>query len=99
MNEIGNRSMKDASTIIAEWSEAQQGCPVTFTYTFDEIRDLLKGFDIVKIEKDHIFVWDIEKYKQYEYFKSKEWEGVSDEELKKFEKELGWHTMVVAKLA
>jgi hypothetical protein len=84
--------------LIARNSEAQTGCPVTYTYTFDGVRELLRGFDILELRKAHIFVWDVEEYKQYRYRKDAAWRGVGDRELADLERELGWHTLVRARL-
>lgn len=85
--------------LIARNSEAQTGCPVTYTYTFDGVRSLLRGFEILELRKAHIFTWEVEAYKRYIYRKDPVWAGVSEEELADLEKELGWHTLVRARLA
>lgn len=84
--------------LIARNSEAQTGCPVTYTYTFNEVRDLLKGFTILELRKAHIFTWDLEAYKRYEYKKDAAWAGVSDAQLAELEQELGWHTLIRARI-
>jgi SAM-dependent methyltransferase len=83
--------------LIARNSEAQTGCPVTYSYTFDSVRELLAGFDVLDAWKAHIFTWDIEPYKRYEYVKDPAWAGVGDAELAQLEKELGWHLLVRAR--
>jgi len=84
-------------TIMAKYSEAQTGCPVTYTYTFDDITEMLSDhFHIVSINKDHIFSWDIEPYKQGRYVKDPLFANVSDIEFQKMQRELGWHTLVKA---
>jgi ubiquinone/menaquinone biosynthesis C-methylase UbiE len=94
---IWDLSLMDA--LIAENSEAQSGCPVTYTYTMDEARRLLTGFEILEMRKAHIFTWDVDAYRNYEYRKDATWAHVSDERLKELEKELGWHLLIRAKLA
>lgn len=79
-----------------ENAEAQTGCPVAYLYTFDDIRELLQPLRIKDMWKDHIFTWDVDHYVKGEFVKHPAWKNVSDEELHRFEKELGWHTMVVA---
>ena len=91
--------MSRIDELIARNSEAQTGCPVTYTYTDDTVRALLEGFTILDAHKAHIFTWDIEPYKRYEYQKAPEWANVSDEELAALERELGWHLLVRARLA
>lgn len=99
MKEEGIWNMGRLDELIARNSEAQTGCPVTYTYTFNEVRLLLAGFDILEVRKAHIFTWDIDAYKRYEYVKDEAWAAVSDTQLAELEQELGWHTLVRAKLA
>jgi len=44
------------------FAEAQLDCPVAFFYTKKECKNLLKDFDIVKIENKFIFPYEIESY-------------------------------------
>ena len=99
MHEEGVWDMSQMDELIARNSEAQTGCPVTYTYTFDEVRRLLDGFEILDIHKAHIFSWDVEAYQRHEYKKDAAWASVSDERFRELEKELGWHTLVRARLA
>lgn len=96
MKEEGIWDMGRLDELIAKNSEAQTGCPVTYTYTFNEVQSLLHGFEILEICKAHIFTWDIDAYKRYEYKKDAAWAGVSDNQLAELERELGWHTLVRA---
>ena len=98
MKEEGVWDMGRVDELIARNSEAQTGCPVTYTYSADSIKELLAGFDIREARKAHIFTWDLEAYKRYEYRKAPEWAKVSDAELAAFERELGWHLLVTATL-
>lgn len=81
--------------------EAQSGCPIAFTYTKDEIKyDLLgKEFDIISIEQDHIFPYQIEPYKKGEYLKQPWFETMPNHMFKVLEQNLGWHMLVTAKLS
>lgn len=99
MKDEGVWDMSRLDELIARNSEAQTGCPVTYTYTYDEARDLLKGFEVLEMRKAHIFTWAVEAYKQYEYKKDAAWAGVSDQQLENLEKELGWHLLIRARLA
>lgn len=98
MRDEGVWDLSRLDELVARNSEAQTGCPVTYTYTPDGVRRLLDGFEVTSIEKAHIFTWDIEHYKKYEYVKDPAWAGVSEGELAELEKELGWHTLVCARL-
>jgi len=99
MKEAHCWDMSRIDEVVAHYSEAQTGCPVTYTYTHDSIRELLRGFDLRDVRKAHIFTWDVDAYRRYEYRKAAEWEGVSDAAVAAFEKELGWHLLVTAALA
>ena len=98
MNSYSHWSFDNVDELIQKYSEAQTGCPVTYTYTFDEVAILLgNNFTIEKIWKDHIFKYDIENYKNNIFIRDKVFENVSDEYFKSLEKDLGWHTMCVSK--
>jgi SAM-dependent methyltransferase len=99
MREEGVWDLSRLDELIARNSEAQTGCPVTYTYTYDEARALLQGYEILDMRKAHIFTWDVEAYKRYEYKKDPAWAQVGDEELQSLEKELGWHLLIRARLA
>ena len=78
--------------------EAQYGCPVAYTYTEEEIYDLLGDhFEVVSIERDHIFPYQIEPYKKGEYIKEPWFETMPDEMFEVLEKKLGWHLLITAK--
>jgi ubiquinone/menaquinone biosynthesis C-methylase UbiE len=80
--------------------EAQSGCPVAFTYTDDEVRqDLLNGYQILSIKQDHIFPFVIEKYVKYEYEVVPWFAAMPREMFRALEKSLGWHKLMVARLA
>jgi 2-polyprenyl-3-methyl-5-hydroxy-6-metoxy-1,4-benzoquinol methylase len=99
MKEEGLWDLSRIDEIVARNSEAQTGCPVTYTYTDESVRELLAGFRVLDVRKAHIFTWDIEAYKRYEYQKAPEWANVSDAELARLERELGWHLLVRAHIA
>ena len=96
MHEEGVWDFSRVDEVIARNSEAQTGCPVTYTYTDDTVRTLLRGFRVVDVRKDHIFTWDVDAYRRYEYRKAPEWANVPDAELRALERELGWHLLVRA---
>src|SRR5262249_8171806 len=55
--------------LVAQYSEAQEGCPITYTYTRAEGRRLLEeaGFRVREVSVDHIFAYSIPEYVQYRY--------------------------------
>jgi len=79
--------------------EAQYGCPVVYTYTEEDIHDLLGDyFDVVSIERDHIFPYQIEPYKKGEFVKEPWFEAMPQEMFDILEKKIGWHLLITAKL-
>lgn len=78
--------------------EAQSGCPIAFTYSENDIRDLLQGlFEPVEMRQDHIFPYVIERYVQYEYEPQPWFAAMPPEMFHALERRLGWHYLVVAK--
>ncbi|MFX0139728.1 MAG: class I SAM-dependent methyltransferase, partial [Candidatus Hodarchaeota archaeon] len=59
MKNTNNWDFGKMGELIATYSEAQTGCPVTYTYTFEEIKNLLSGFKIEEMYKTHIFPYQI----------------------------------------
>lgn len=101
MMENNIKDLNEGFEYICKQSEAQENCPMTHIYDFDDIKNNLldERFKIIKIWKDHIFTYDINNYKNNIYIKDKYWENISDSEIKKISKELGWHTLVISKLS
>jgi len=95
----GAWDMSRIDELIARNSEAQTGCPVTYTYTPESVRRLLKNYRVLDVSKAHIFTWDVDAYRRYEYKKDAIWANVDDAELAELERELGWHMLVRAVLA
>lgn len=81
---------------IARNSEAQTGCPVTYTYTRQEGADLasLAGVSIVDIEVDHIFPYRVPDYVEYRYKKKWYWRILPKPVFHGIERRLGWHLML-----
>ena len=100
MLENNIKDLSEGFKLISNESEAQPNCPMTHIYTFDDIKNNLldERFDIIKIWKEHIFIYDIPNYKNNVYIKDEYWKNISNEKIKELEPELGWHTMVIAKI-
>lgn len=83
---------------IAEHSEAQTGCPVTYSYTKKTIKDLIgEGFEIKENYVEHIFPYRIKDYVKYQYVKEWYWRIFPNSIFRMVEKKLGWHLCVTAK--
>ncbi len=79
--------------------EAQTGCPIAFTYTQQEIFNLLAPyFRVTSIVQDHIFPYQIEAYNMGQYIKEPWFESMPDKMFKTLEQNLGWHLLITAKL-
>ena len=86
-----------ADELVRTYSEAQTGSPVTFYYSPSEVRELMSGYEVSEISKDHIFPYQIAKYVKYEY----EWvwyfRMLPLPWFRWLEKRLGWHTLITAR--
>lgn len=82
--------------LIARYSEAQTGCPITHTYSRKELRAMLgrNGFHVRKMYKDHVFRFDIEKYKRHEYETVWYFRWMPAKMFSWFERHFGWHWLV-----
>ena len=78
-------------------TEAQSGCPIAFTYTKDEVRALLDGFEVTDMRQDHIFPYIVEKYVKYKYEFQPWFAAMPREMFHALEKAFGWHMLVTAK--
>lgn len=78
--------------------EAQSGCPIAFTYTEEDVRELLKGcFEPAEIRQDHIFPYVVEKYVRYEYEVQPWFKAMPEGMFRALEKRLGWHLLISAR--
>ena len=97
MHTYNNWKFENINDLVQNYSEAQSGCPVTYTYTFDEVDKLLSPyFKISNIHKDHIFKYDIDNYIRNNYIIDSTFHNMSDDYFTSLKKELGWHTMVIS---
>lgn len=87
-----------ADKAIAYQSEAQTGCPVTYSYTTFTVRKLLRGLKITDMFVDHIFPYIIPLYKKYEYRKVWYFRWMPKPLFRWLERKLGWHLCVTAEL-
>jgi 2-polyprenyl-3-methyl-5-hydroxy-6-metoxy-1,4-benzoquinol methylase len=79
--------------IIAEYSEAQTGCPVTYTYTRSEGRRWLEehGWRVTGVCVEHIFPYKIGDYKEYRYRKEWYFRWLPQPVFRALERAFGWH--------
>jgi 2-polyprenyl-3-methyl-5-hydroxy-6-metoxy-1,4-benzoquinol methylase len=87
--------------VVARNSEAQTGCPVTYTYTRRSARRLLEanGFRVNDLSVDHIFPYRVSDYVRYQYVKDWPFRALPDAVMRSLERTLGWHLCVTAQSA
>lgn len=86
------------SQLVATYSEAQTGCPITYIYSKKEAEKLLEnsGFKVVRSQVDHIFPYRIQDYVQYKYVKEWYFRFLPKSLFRFMEKRWGWHLCVTA---
>jgi 2-polyprenyl-3-methyl-5-hydroxy-6-metoxy-1,4-benzoquinol methylase len=84
--------------LVARYSEAQTGCPITFTYTPGEARALLAehGLRVSEMWVDHIFPYRIPDYTQYRYVRNWYFRWMPAALFRALERRFGWHLCVTA---
>jgi ubiquinone/menaquinone biosynthesis C-methylase UbiE len=87
--------------LIARYSEAETGCPITYSYTRKGGRKLLEkyGFQVTDVWADHIFPYVIRDYKEYRYRKEWYFRWMPRPLFRALERGFGWHLCLTARLA
>ncbi|HMD71874.1 MAG TPA: class I SAM-dependent methyltransferase [Bryobacteraceae bacterium] len=85
--------------LIAEYSEAQTGCPVTYSFSRREGRKWLAdhGFRATSVMVDHIFPYRIPEYVQYRYKMMWYFRLMPTALFRGLERAFGWHLCLTAK--
>lgn len=84
--------------LIAKNSEAQWGSPVTYAYSRRSVRALFEDLEIVDLFVDHVFPFRIEDYVEYRYVKEWYFRHIPPRLWRVFERTMGWHLCVTAKV-
>jgi len=94
----GGGRIRRLSRIVATYSEAQTGCPVTYTYSERQARRLLQshGLEITDVFVDYIFPYRIEDYVQYRYRIVWLVRWLPKAVFRWLERRLGWHVCLTA---
>lgn len=84
---------------VAKQSEAQTGCPVTYSYSRRGFSELLArhGFAVDDMFVDHIFPYRVPEYVQHRYVKAFPFSVLPDPVMRALERRLGWHLCVTAR--
>jgi len=85
-------------SLIAKYSEAQTGCPITFSYTKRSVKKLMEDFHILEYRVEHIFPYSIPEYKQNTYKRVWYFRYLPVFIFHWWEKKIGWHLCVTARL-
>jgi 2-polyprenyl-3-methyl-5-hydroxy-6-metoxy-1,4-benzoquinol methylase len=85
-------------SIVARHSEAQTGCPVTYTYSRNEARRLVEahGFRVTGLCTDHIFPYRIPDYIEYRYVREWYFRWMPNYLFRRCERAFGWHLLITA---
>lgn len=93
----GKGAFWNLDEVVARSSEAQTGCPVTYTYTPRQARELMQGFDVLDAQVDFIFPYRVKDYIEYRYVKSAYFRALPRGVFRWLERRVGWHLCVTAK--
>jgi 2-polyprenyl-3-methyl-5-hydroxy-6-metoxy-1,4-benzoquinol methylase len=85
--------------LIARYSEAQTGCPVTYSYSREAGRRLLEnhGFEVTDVTVDHIFPYSIPEYVRYRYCVAWYFRWIPKPVFRVLERAFGWHLCLTAR--
>ena len=85
--------------LIAEYSEAQTGCPVTYSYSRTAGKQLLEehGYRTTDAAVDHIFAFEISEYVRYRYKQVWYFRWMPRFLFRALERFFGWHLCLTAK--
>lgn len=90
-----------AAELVAKHAEAQTGCPIAFTYTRREARELVEqaGFSVRDLAVDHIFPFRVRDYVEYRYVRPWYFRRLPESWFRALERRAGWHLLITAEAA
>ncbi len=97
MLRYGKGKFWDGDRLVANYSEAQTGCPVTYIYSKRQAKKLLQGFDILAEQPEHIFPYVISEYVQHRYKKVWYFRYLPTFIFHWLERSAGWHLCISAR--
>jgi hypothetical protein len=97
----GKGAFWKADEIIARNSEAQTGCPVTYSYSRTSGREWVErhGFKVESVSVDHVFPYRIPDYVQFRYVRNWYFRIMPNWLFRAFERVFGWHLLITARAA
>ncbi len=93
----GKLAFWDLDKLVAKYSEAAIGSPVTYVYSKKEAKALLKNFTITQMFVDHIFPYEISEYVKYRYRKVWYFRYLPTLVFRFLETHFGWHLCITAR--
>jgi len=86
--------------LVARNSEAETGCPITYTFTRRGMRELLEphGLQVTDMQVEHVFSYRIPDYVKYRYVRVWYFRWMPAPLFRWLEKRLGWHLCVTARV-
>jgi len=99
MNHTRTWDFSRMDELVAHYSEAREGSPVTYTYSNQGAKELLKDFTLTYLGKTHIFPYEIGPYRRNQYVVEPFLRGLTSNRWSELEDELGWHLLMEARLA
>lgn len=93
---FGKGAFWDLDRLIAKHSEAVTGSPVTYVYSRNQARVLMKGFRVTEMRVDHIFPYSIPQYIKFQYKKVWYFRILPKSFFHWLEKHFGWHLLITA---
>jgi hypothetical protein len=96
----GKMQLWRMDALIAKHSEAQTGCPVTYSYSKRSAARLLSdyGFEVTKIQVEHIFPYKISDYQRNHYKIVWYFRRLPIPVFRLLERRLGWHLCLTAQI-
>jgi len=94
----GKGALWNWKKLISDYSEAQTGCPVTYSYSRPDGRRLLEdhGFRVTETAVDHIFPYSIPEYVKYQYKMVWYFRWMPRPLFRAIEQRFGWHLCLTA---
>ena len=93
----GKKPGESLDELIARYSEAETGCPVTYSYTLETAQEFLKDLEIIDSRIEHIFPYSIPEYKNYRYKKVWYFRWLPSSLFRWMEQHWGWHLCITAR--
>lgn len=84
--------------LIAKHSEAESGCPITYTYSRRSVARLFEGLRITDVRIEHIFPYRIPDYVNHKYVKVWYFRYLPESVFRWLERHAGWHLCVTAEV-